>query len=179
MRDARTFILAALVLMLVAALGGAQPAEEPIRPGYGWGAGRGFDPAALETIEGEVLEVTRAPSPGWRGSRGLHLSVDTAGGPVAVHVGPAWYLQRKGVTLSAGEWVTITGSRVSPRGGPALVATELRRGESVLRLRAADGTPAWGGWSRGDGWGARGGGQGRGRGAGPGWRRAGGPPSAP
>jgi hypothetical protein len=179
MRDTRTSILA-LTILLMAGLLGAQPAESPSPlPGYGWGAGRGFDPAALETIEGEILEVASEPSPGWRRARGVHLSVGTSGGPVAVHVGPRSYLQRKGVTFAAGEQVAITGSRVSVRGGPALVATEVRRGESVLRLRASDGTPAWGGWGRGGGWGGRGGGRGRGRGAGPGLGRAGGPPPAP
>jgi hypothetical protein len=178
MRHARTSIIAALTILLVGAIAGAQPSESPPRPGYGWGAGRGFDAAALETIEGEILEVTSAPSPGWRRARGVHLSLQTSDGPVVVHMGPQWYLQRQGVAFAAGEHVTITGSRVSPRGGPALVATEFRRGESVLRLRASDGTPAWGGWGRGGGWGSRGGGWGRGRGAGPGCG-AGAPPAAP
>jgi hypothetical protein len=163
MRDARTSILAVITILLAAALAGAQPAEEPTRPGYGWGAGRGFDPATLETVEGEILEVTSAPSPGWRRARGVHMSVETEGGPVAVQLGPQWYLQGKGVALAAGQRVTVTGSRVSQRDGQGLVATEVRRGESVLRLRASDGTPAWGGWSRGGGWEARGGGWGRGR----------------
>jgi hypothetical protein len=179
MRDARLFILAALTILLVGTLAVAQPAESPPRPGYGRGAGRGFDPATLETIEGEILEVTSAPSPGWRGARGLHLSVGTASGPVSVHMGPQWYLQRRGVAFAPGEQVTITGSRVSLGGGPALVATEVRRREGVLRLRAADGAPSWGGWGRGRGGGARGGAWGGGRGMGPGWERAGTPPPAP
>jgi hypothetical protein len=178
MRNARRSILAALTILLVGALAGAQPAESPPLPGYGWGAGRGFDPAALETIEGDILEVTSAPSPGWRRARGLHLSVQTSDGPVSVHVGPQWYMQRKGAAFAAGERVAITGSRVSLRGQPTLVATEVRRGESVLRLRTADGVPAWGGWGRGNGWGGRGGGWGRGRGVGPGCR-GGAPPPAP
>jgi hypothetical protein len=170
-------MLVAFMILLAGTLAGAQPAESPPLPGYGWGAGRGFDPAALETVEGEILEVTSAPSPGWRRARGVHLSLQTSDGPVSVHIGPQWYLQRKGVALAAGEHVAITGSRVSLRGGPALVATEVRRGESVLRLRTADGAPAWGGWSRGRGRGGRGGGWGRGRGEGPGWGRGGPEPS--
>jgi hypothetical protein len=179
MRETRTSILAAITILFMGAPAGAQPAEPTPLPGYGWGAGRGFDPAALGRVEGQILEVTSAPSPGWRRARGVHLTVETSGGPVAVHVGPQWYLQGKGVTFAAGEQVTISGSWVSLSRGPALVATEVRRGESVLRLRASDGTPAWGGWGRGGGWGGRGGGWGRGRGAGPGWGRAGGPPPAP
>lgn len=179
MRGARTLILTALTLLLVSAVAGAQPAESPPLPGYGWGAGRDFDPATLETIEGEILEVTSAPSPGWRRAQGLHLTVETSNGPVSVHMGPQWYLQRRGVTFAAGERVTITGSRVSSGSGAGLVATEVRRGKSVLRLRASDGAPAWGGWGRGRGWGGRSGGWGRGRGAGPGLGRAGAPPPAP
>jgi hypothetical protein len=179
MRDARLFVPAALTILLVGALAGAQPAESPPRQGYGWGAGRGFDPATIETIEGEVLEVASPSCPGWRAQRGLHLSVGTASGPVSVHVGPQWYLQRKGVAFVAGEHVSITGSRVTLRGQPALVATEIRRGDSVLRLREADGAPAWAGRGQGTGWAGRGGGMGRGRGVGPGCRRAGAAPPAP
>jgi hypothetical protein len=179
MRDARLFILAALTVLLVGAVAGAQPAESPPRPGYGWGAGRGFDAGTVETIEGEILEVTSTPCPGWRRARGVHLTVETGSGPVSVSVGPQWYLQRKEVAFAAGEQVTVTGSRVSLRGQPALVATEVRRGESVLRLREADGAPAWAGWSQGTGWAGRGGRMGRGRGVGPGCRRAGAPPPAP
>jgi hypothetical protein len=166
MRHARTFIIAAPTILLVGALAGAQPAESPPFPGYGWGAGREFDPATLVTIEGDILEVASTPSPGWRRAQGLHLTVDTSDGPVSVHMGPRWYLQRRGVTFAAGERVTITGSRLSSGSGARLVATEVRRGESVFRLRASDGDPAWGGW-------------GRGRGAGPGQGRAGAPPPAP
>jgi hypothetical protein len=179
MRDVRPSLVAALTILLVGAVAGAQPAESPPRPGYGWGAGRGFDPATVETIEGEILEVASPPCPGWRGARGVHLSVETGSGAVSVHLGPQWYLQGKGVAFAAGEQVTVTGSRVSQRGRPALVATEVRRGESVLRLREADGAPAWAGWGRGSGWAGRGGGMGRGRGVGPGCRRAGAPSPAP
>jgi len=178
-RDARMSIVATLTILLAGALARAQPVESPPCPGYGGGAGRGFDPATLETIEGEILEVASAPCPGWSGARGVHLSVETASGPVQVHVGPQWYLQRKAVAFAAGEQVTITGSRVSLRGRPALVATEVRRGEKVLRLREADGAPAWAGWGRGAGWAGRGGGMGRGLGVGPGCRRAGALPPVP
>jgi hypothetical protein len=96
MRHAWTSTIAALTTLLVGARAGAQPAESPPRPGYGCGGGRSFDPGALEMIEGEILEVTSAPSPGWHPARVVHLSVQTSDSPVAVHLGPQWHLQRKG-----------------------------------------------------------------------------------
>jgi hypothetical protein len=173
MRQAHVSILTPVPILLVVALAGAQPAESPSRPGFGWGAGRAFDPASLETIQGEIIEVTNVPSASGRRARGVHLSVSTGEGPVSVHVAPEWYLRRLSVAFAVGDPVTVTGSRVSWPGGPGLVATEVRRGESVLRLRSSDGAPAWGAWGGG------GRGCGRGRGLGPGWGRAGGQPSTP
>jgi len=111
MRDVRTSILAALTILLVAALAGAQPAESPPLPGYGWGAGRGFDPAALETIGPRGHE--RAVSGLAPGPRGALERRDGRRPGRAVHVGPQWYLQRKGVAFAAGE------RRRRPSGGPS------------------------------------------------------------
>jgi hypothetical protein len=40
----------------------------------------------------------------------------------------------------------VTGSQVTDRGEPFLIATTVTRGKDVLRLRDKDGNPEWIGW---------------------------------
>lgn len=102
------------------------------------GGGRGFDPAAVTTIRGEVVEIERA---GGRGE-GVHLVVDMGSERLTVMLGPAFYVDAQPVKLAKGDQVEVKGARVE-RGGPAIVAQEVRRGGEVLALRDASGVPLW------------------------------------
>jgi hypothetical protein len=42
----------------------------------------------------------------------------------------------------------VTGSQVTDRGEPFLIATTVTRGKDVLRLRDKDGNPEWNGWKQ-------------------------------
>lgn len=42
----------------------------------------------------------------------------------------------------------MKGSRVNIMGRPALIASELKKGDSVLKLRDENGIPVWAGWRR-------------------------------
>jgi hypothetical protein len=110
-------------------------------------AGWAFDPAAVETIEGEIREVVLTPARGRRGG-GVHLVVETAGGPLTVALGPAWYVEKQEPALAAGDAIVVTGARVDDA---LVVAVKVRVGSDVLVLRSDDGIPQWQGWRRGRG----------------------------
>ena len=116
--------------------------------GRGWGPSghymRMYDPKTVETIEGTVAKVEKfMPMHGM--STGIHLEVTTANGPVAVHLGPSRFLEQQPVKIVAGDTVEVTGSRITFDGKPAIIASEVRKGGEVLKLRDARGMPAWGG----------------------------------
>ncbi len=117
----------------------------------GWGPGtqygRLYDPKTVESISGEVVKVdTITP---WKGmSSGVHLLVKTDKETISVHLGPAWYVERQDVKITPGDKVEITGSRITFQGKPAIIASELKKGDEILRLRDENGFPIWSGWRR-------------------------------
>ena len=69
---------------------------------------------------------------------------------LVVYLGPAYYLigpwQAKHIKL--GDEVTVSGSQVTLSGEPFMIATTVKLGNEVLRLRDKDGIPAWIGWKK-------------------------------
>jgi len=118
----------------------------------GWGPGsqytRLYDPNTVETMSGEVIKVNRV-SPIHGMSAGIHLLVKTDKEQVSVHLGPQWYLDNQDVRIAAGDQVQIKGSRVTLHGKPAIIASEVKKGDDTLKLRDDTGVPAWSGWRRG------------------------------
>lgn len=117
----------------------------------GWGLGGGYqgmyNPATVETVAGTIESIDRTvPMKGM--SRGVHLTLKTSIGPVSVHLGPEWYVERLDNPLKKGESVEVKGSRVTFAGTPAIVAAEVKKGDAVLKLRDDNGIPAWAGWRR-------------------------------
>jgi len=76
---------------------------------------------------------------------GIHLVLKTDKEIIAVHLGPEWYIERQDVTLEKGDKVEVKGSRVTFNGKPAIIAAELKKGDSGLILRDSAGVPAWAG----------------------------------
>lgn len=137
----------------VAAAGGAFAQQGGMggMMGRGWGPSghyaRMYDPKTVETVAGTVAKVEKfTPMRGM--STGIHLEVTTANGPVAVHLGPSWFLDRQAVKVGVNDKVEITGSRITFDGKPAIIAAEVRKGDAVLKLRDAQGVPLWGGGMR-------------------------------
>jgi hypothetical protein len=138
---------AALVAALAGALLAISPSPAlavetapagPMRPGGGRGP-RNFDPATVTTVAGEVTEVHRIEA--MRG-QGVHLELKTADGVLAVHLGPAWFLDSQALKVQKGDKLEVTGSKVE-LGGPALIAQVVKRGDASLTLRDANGIPLW------------------------------------
>ena len=116
--------------------------------GRGWGAGdpysRMYNPKTVETLSGEVVSVEKFTS-GAKMSYGVHFTLKTDKETIAVHLGPSWYVEKQPVSIAQGDKVEVTGSRITYQGQPAIIAAEVRKGGQVLKLRDANGVPAWAG----------------------------------
>lgn len=145
-------IIGILALVMVT---GAPWAQTVVGPGGGKGRSmrgggaynRMYDPKTVETVSGEVVSVNRTPF-GRRGAVGVHLTLKTDKETIPVHLGPARYVDQQGITLAAKDKITVTGSRITFQGQPAIIAREVKKGGQVLTLRDAAGVPAWAGQRR-------------------------------
>lgn len=117
----------------------------------GWGQGskycRMYTPQTLETISGEVLSVDKiTPRRGMH--YGIHLMVKTEKEEISVHLGPGWFIESQDTAIEPKDQVEVTGSRITYEGKPAIIASEVKKGDKVLILRDKNGFPAWSGWRR-------------------------------
>lgn len=141
-------IIALLAIGIVAfatARAGAQPGPPPGRgPGPRGSAARTYDPKTVETVTGDVVEVEHVSSQ--RAGGGVHLTLRTEDQKtLAVHLGPAWWVDRQSVKLAPEDHIEVKGSRVTVDGQPAIIAAEVKKGAATLVLRDAAGVPAWSG----------------------------------
>ncbi len=141
----RAQLIAAVVAIASASLATAQGAGSPTPGRKG---GRMYDPSTVTTVSGEVTAIQRVQ----RGGReGVHATLRSQAGDLAVLLGPSFYVDQQPTKLTAGDNVEVTGSKVTFGSGPALVAQVVRKGDQVLTLRTADGTPLWAGQGTGGG----------------------------
>lgn len=145
-------VLAAALMAPDAALGQGGPGPGPGGcPGCGRMGGRGaprnFDASTVTTVQGQIADIQRFD--GGRGGGGVHLSVAVGSETIAVHLGPAFYVDAQSLELAKGDTVEVKGSRITLEGVPAIIAQEVRKGDRVLALRDASGVPLWRGQGRG------------------------------
>jgi hypothetical protein len=81
-------------------------------------------------------------------SAGVHLLLKTDKETIPVHLGPEWYISNQELKLEPKDKVEVKGSRVMFNGKPAIIASEVVKGEQVLKLRDDNGIPLWSGWRR-------------------------------
>ncbi len=151
-RKVLSFLLA-VSFALTASLVSAQPMKGMMkwRGSSGWGMGtqyqRMYNTATVETISGIVESVDRIiPMKGM--SYGVHIMVKTEKETISVHLGPGWYIERLDTKIEKGDEIEIKGSRVTIMDKPAIIAAEVKKGDSVLILRDGAGIPVWAGWRR-------------------------------
>lgn len=143
-----------VVTIFVAALMGTSAWAAPWqqwRGSGGWGVDgeyqRMYDPAKVETVSGEVVAIEKVtPLKGLRG--GIHLQLKTDTGTVPVHLGPSWFIERQDSRIEKGDRVEVKGARVDLQGKQAIIAAEVKKGDTVLKLRDERGVPAWAGWRK-------------------------------
>ena len=119
--------------------------------GRGWGPGtpyaKLYNPQTVETISGEVVSVDKiTPMKGMY--YGIHVMVKTDKETISVHLGPGWYVENQDVGIMPKDKIQVKGSRITFDGKPALIASEVTKGDEVLTLRDANGFPVWSGWRR-------------------------------
>jgi hypothetical protein len=149
-RDGMIGVAVLAVLAFTVSLAAAGPGGGG-RGSGGWGMGGGYqgmyNPATVETVTGTIESIDRTvPMKGM--SRGVHVTLKTEKGPLSVHLGPEWYIERLDGKLAKGDAVEVKGSRITYNGKPAIVAAEVKKGDAVLKLRDESGIPAWAGWRR-------------------------------
>jgi hypothetical protein len=143
-------MLVAVSLLLLASIALAAP-WKGWRGSGGWGMGsayqRMYDPATVETLSGTVESVDKVtPMKGMH--YGIHLLLKTDKETIDVHLGPGWYIERLDTKIEKGDKIEVKGSRVTIAVKPAIIAAEVKKGDSILVLRDSAGVPAWAGWRR-------------------------------
>jgi len=117
----------------------------------GWGQGTPYnqlyDPSKVESIAGQVVKIEQS-APMSRMSQGVILTVKSEKETIAVHLGPSWYIERLDTKIAVGDKLGIKGVRTTFAGKPAILASEVTKGDDVLTLRDANGVPVWAGWNR-------------------------------
>jgi len=141
-------IVASLLFTLATAFAGPWKGW---RGSGGWGMGsqynRMYNPATIETLSGTVESVDKiTPMKGM--NSGIHVMLKTDKETISVHVGPEWYIERQDVKLEKGDKIEVKGSRVTFADKPAIIAAEVKKGDSTLVLRDGNGIPAWAGWRK-------------------------------
>jgi hypothetical protein len=95
--------------------------------------------ATPETVmEGTVLSYSaEAATP----PLGAHLTLQTANGPVDLHLGGASYLQANHFSLAKGDSVRVVGVNSATRQGSIFLVRVIQKGGHTLILRTAKGAP--------------------------------------
>ena len=114
----------------------------------GWGMGGSYcgmySKGAIETINGEVLQIEKfTPSRGMH--NGIQLIVKTDKETISVHLGPEWYIEKQDFKIAVKDKITIKGPRITFNGKPAIMASEVKNKNSVLKLWNDNGYPLWSG----------------------------------
>jgi len=117
----------------------------------GWGPegryNRLFKEGLIQTFQGTVTRVgTFCPFDGMHD--GVYLLLQTPREAVDIHLGPEWYVNHQDFRIQRGDHVTVTGARILFGDGSAIMATELIKGDEVLKLRGNDGEPVWIAWKK-------------------------------
>ncbi len=129
----------------------------PISPGAGVHppAGIGdpyktiFDSKTIKTISGQVIKIDQVLEFRFGMQMRLTVFIDRKD-ILPVYLGPAFYIvdPEQARHFKLGDEVTVTGSQVSLKGEPLMIAMTVKLGNEVLQLRDREGIPAWIGWKK-------------------------------
>ncbi|MBW1952009.1 MAG: DNA-binding protein [Deltaproteobacteria bacterium] len=120
-------------------------------PGTGQGpmGPRFYDTKTVTTVKGTVEKLETAPSMGRRGRKGMQwqeLVLKTDKETLNVHLGPVGYAREQGLEPKVGDVIEVTGSKITRGQKTILLASEIKAGDKVLKLRDEQGFPLWRGW---------------------------------
>jgi hypothetical protein len=129
----RAALAAVFLLFLAAAMAAAQ---EGVKSPFD------YNPQTVETLKGLVVSVSPGvhdPTP-----QLVIIQVSTAGETLPVWLGPNWFVESRGLKISALDRVEVTGSRLRLDGRPVILAAQVKKGDKILKLRNDQGQPLWG-----------------------------------
>jgi hypothetical protein len=127
--------------------------------------GMTYDKGTETTVTGTVTEVKTMTEAAMMGGRmadsgapgrmmgagpmvGVHLMVTLESGPVEVHLGPQTFLTEQKYAFAVNDRITVTGSRMKQGATEAILARQIRRGDSTMTFRDETGRPLWAGRGR-------------------------------
>lgn len=144
------FTIVSLVSLLITTESLAQRGMK-WRGSGGWGIesqyGRMYDPKTVESVSGEVMIVDKiTPRKGM--FYGVHLMLKTDKETISIHLGPGWYIENQDIKIEPKDKIEVKGSRITFEGKPAIVVSEIKKGNELLKLRDENGFPVWSGWKR-------------------------------
>jgi hypothetical protein len=106
-----------------------------------------YDPQTVTTVAGVVVSLT--PPQAEAGLPYLaYLTLRTDKEKIKVFLGPSLYVDKLPVQIKVLDRIQVTGSRVAWEGKPVILAAEVKKGDQIMKLRGADGTPVWSGRGR-------------------------------
>ncbi|NJM17345.1 MAG: hypothetical protein HC836_04470 [Richelia sp. RM2_1_2] len=91
----------------------------------------------VETIKGEILTVDTV-------GNGVSLQVKTDEETIPVHLAPVWYIENQDIEINPNDTVEIKGSRITFKGETAILAAEVKQGDTTFKLRDENGFSLWG-----------------------------------
>jgi hypothetical protein len=101
-----------------------------------------YDLKTVETIGGKVLSIEKT-TPAKRRGYWVDLVLQTEKETIAVQLGPAWYIDKQATRIEPNDTITVTGSRVTMDGKPAIIAADVTKGNELLKVRDNNGIPLW------------------------------------
>ncbi len=119
--------------LLCAPFSGAQQKQTPVPQ-----ANISYDLSRETVLQGTVVSFTAASSVP---PVGAHVTIQTASGPVDVHLGNATLLKSNDIFLAAGDSVRIVGESQAYGGGSFFAARVLQKGSQSVALRNSNGIP--------------------------------------
>jgi hypothetical protein len=103
-----------------------------------------YNPQAVVTMAGKVTAINRRAAKKAGRPERVILVLQTDQGAVKVHLGPADYFDQQAVKLAPGDQVEVKGTKVNRLKAPTFIASEVRKGDQVMKLRdEATGRPLW------------------------------------
>jgi hypothetical protein len=133
----KLFIL--IVLMLGLSAFNAYSQE---KDGIGSGYKNLYDINTVETITGEIISVDKVYSDN-NLTYGVHMALYSSEGLLSVHLGPSWFVDNQEIQLTSGDFVSVTGSRLTFNNNQIIIAKEVMKDNAVLLLRDDTGYPLW------------------------------------
>ena len=103
---------------------------------------RMFDPKTLETFSGEVTTVDQI-TPGYGMSDRVWLGLQTDKHMILVILGPTWFHNVQNFKIEPKDRLEVKGSMITSLEEPMFIATEVKKGDQVLKLRDDSGYPVW------------------------------------